>query len=99
MMLPVARSRLPTPVILARRALSTSARLKGVGRICQQAFVDTCSKVAFAKLYTTKAPITSTDLLNDRVLPFFEKQGLGMLRILTDGGMEYCGKMDHHDYG
>ena len=38
--------------------------LKGVGRIYQQTFVDTCSKVAFAKLYTTKTPITSTDLLN-----------------------------------
>lgn len=28
--------------------------LKGVGRIYQQAFFDTYSKVAFAKLYTTK---------------------------------------------
>jgi hypothetical protein len=48
--------------------------IKGVGWIYQQTFVDTYSKVAFAKLYTTKTPITSADLLNDRVLPFFEKQ-------------------------
>nr|VFK05861.1 MAG: hypothetical protein BECKH772A_GA0070896_105954 [Candidatus Kentron sp. H]VFK10374.1 MAG: hypothetical protein BECKH772C_GA0070978_107002 [Candidatus Kentron sp. H] len=48
--------------------------LKGVGRIYQQTFVDTYSKVAFAKLYTTKTPITAADLLNDRVLPFFESQ-------------------------
>lgn len=60
--------------------------IKGGGRIYQQTFVDTYSKVAFAKLYTTKTPITSADLLNDRVLPFFEEQGLGMLRILTDRG-------------
>jgi len=73
--------------------------IKGVGRIYQQNFVDTCSKVAFAKLYTTKTPITSADLLNDRVLPFFEEQGLGMLRILTDRGTEYCGKVEQHDYG
>ncbi len=33
--------------------------LKGVGRNYQQTFVDTCSKVAFAKLYTTKTPITA----------------------------------------
>ncbi|EGQ9837253.1 IS481-like element ISVvu4 family transposase, partial [Vibrio cholerae] len=33
--------------------------LKGVGRIYQQTFVDTYSKVAFAKLYTTKTPITA----------------------------------------
>ncbi|NOI68798.1 IS481 family transposase [Vibrio sp. 99-8-1] len=72
--------------------------LKGVGRIYQQTFVDTYSKVAFAKLYTTKTPITSADILNDRVLPFFEAQELPMLRILTDRGTEYCGKVDQHDY-
>lgn len=72
--------------------------LKGVGRIYQQTFVDTYSKVAFAKLYTTKTPITSADILNDRVLPFFESQELPMLRILTDRGTEYCGKVEQHDY-
>ncbi len=72
--------------------------LKGVGRIYQQTFVDTYSKIAFAKLYTTKTPITSADVLNDRVLPFFEAQELPMLRILTDRGTEYCGKVEQHDY-
>jgi transposase InsO family protein len=72
--------------------------LKGVGRVYQQTFVDTYSKVAFAKLYTTKTPITSADLLNDRVLPFFEEQALPLLRILTDRGTEYCGKVERHDY-
>ena len=72
--------------------------LKGVGRIYQQTFVDTYSKVAFAKLYTSKTPITSADILNDRVLPFFDQQQLPMLRILTDRGTEYCGRMDQHDY-
>jgi len=72
--------------------------LKGVGRVYQQTFVDTYSKVAFAKLYTTKTPITSADLLNDRVLPFFENHSLPMLRILTDRGTEYCGKAEQHDY-
>lgn len=72
--------------------------LKGVGRIYQQTFVDTYSKVAFAKLYTSKTPITSADILNDRVLPFFDQHQLPMLRILTDRGTEYCGRMDQHDY-
>lgn len=72
--------------------------LKGVGRIYQQTFVDTYSKVACCKLYTTKTPITSADLLNDRVLPLFEAHGLGMLRILTDRGTEFCGKVEQHDY-
>ena len=70
--------------------------LKGVGRIYQQTFVDTYSKVAFAKLYTTKTPITAADLLNDKVLPLFEREGLPMLRILTDRGTEYCGKANRH---
>ena len=72
--------------------------LKGVGRIYQQTFIDTYAKVAFAKLYTTKTPITSADLLNDRVLPFYEQHQLPLLRILTDRGTEYCGKAETHDY-
>ena len=72
--------------------------LKGVGRIYQQTFVDTYSKWAAAKLYTTKTPITSADLLNDRVLPAFEEHGMGVLRILTDRGTEFCGKAEQHDY-
>ncbi|PXW78326.1 winged helix-turn helix protein, partial [Nitrosomonas sp. Nm84] len=72
--------------------------LKGVGRIYQQTFIDTYSKIAFAKLYTTKTPITAADLLNDKVLPYFEQYELPMLRILTDRGTEYCGRVDQHDY-
>lgn len=72
--------------------------LKGVGRIYQQTFVDTYSKVAFAKLYTTKTPIVAADMLNDKVLPFFEEHNLPLLRILTDRGTEYCGKAEQHDY-
>jgi transposase InsO family protein len=72
--------------------------LKGVGRVYQQTFVDTYSKVACCKLYTTKTPITSADLLNDRVLPLFEEYKMGLLRILTDRGTEFCGKVDQHDY-
>lgn len=72
--------------------------IKGVGRIYQQTFVDTYSKVAMAKLYTTKTPITAADLLNDRVLPFFAEHRLGVLRILTDRGTEDCGKAETHDY-
>ncbi|WP_347989817.1 IS481 family transposase [Methylomonas sp. AM2-LC] len=72
--------------------------LKGVGRIYQQTFIDTYSKVVHCKLYTTKTPITAADVLNDRVLPFYTSQNLPMLRILTDRGTEYCGKVDQHDY-
>lgn len=72
--------------------------LKGVGRIYQQTFIDTYSKVVHCKLYTTQTPITAADILNDKVLPFYAMQGLPMLRILTDRGTEYCGRIEHHDY-
>jgi transposase InsO family protein len=72
--------------------------MKGVGRIYQQTYVDTYSKVAFAKLYSTKTPITAADTLNDKVLPFHEENGLPVLRILTDRGTEFCGRADQHDY-
>ena len=72
--------------------------LKGVGRIYQQSFVDTYSKVAAAKLYTSKTPITAADLLNDPVLPLFAAHELPLLRVLTDRGTEYCGRVEQHDY-
>ena len=72
--------------------------IKGVGRIYQQTFIDTYSRVAFAKLYETKHAITSADILNDRVLPFFEEHQVPLLRVLTDRGTEFKGKPEHHEY-
>ncbi|MET3139631.1 transposase InsO family protein [Undibacterium sp. GrIS 1.2] len=72
--------------------------IKGVGRIYQQTFVDTYSKVATAKLYSTKTPITAADLINDKVLPLFAEYEMGLIRILTDRGTEYCGRPEAHDY-
>ena len=72
--------------------------IKGVGRIYQQTFVDTYSRVADAKLYTEKTAITAADILNDRVLPYYEEQGVQLLRILTDRGTEFCGKVEHHAF-
>lgn len=72
--------------------------LKGVGRIYQQTFIDTYAKVAFAKLYDRKNALVAADILNDRVLPFYEDQGIPLLRVLTDRGTEYCGNREHHEY-
>lgn len=72
--------------------------IKGVGRIYQQTFIDTYSKVASAKLYDRKGALVAADMLNDRVLPFFEEHGIALLRILTDRGTEYCGAREHHEY-
>lgn len=72
--------------------------LKGVGRIYQQTFIDTYSKVAMAKLYDRKNALVAADMLNDQVLPFFEEYEIPLLRILTDRGSEYCGNREHHEY-
>ena len=72
--------------------------IKGVGRIYQQTFIDTYSKVAFTKLYDRKNALVAADLLNDRVLPFFDEYGIPLLRVLTDRGTEYKGNREHHEY-
>lgn len=72
--------------------------LKGVGRIYQQTFIDTYSRVAFAKLYDRKNALVAADMLNDQVIPFFEEHDVPLLRILTDRGTEYCGSAEHHEY-
>ena len=72
--------------------------IKGVGRIYQQVFIDTYSRFVLAKLYVEKTAITAADLLNDRVIPFFDEQDIPLLRILTDRGTEYCGRPENHAY-
>ena len=72
--------------------------LKGVGRVYQQTFIDTYAKVACAKLYDRKTPITAADLLNDPVIPFFDSHDVKLLGILTDRGSEYCGNPERHEY-
>ena len=72
--------------------------MKGVGRIYQQTFIDTYAKVAFAKLYDRKTPLTAADLLNDRVVPFYDQHEVKLCRVLTDRGTEYCGNPEHHEY-
>jgi len=54
--------------------------------------------VALAKLYLEKTAITTADMLNDRVIPFFNEHSLDLLRVLTDRGTEYCGKVENHSY-
>lgn len=72
--------------------------MKGVGRIYQQTFIDTYSRVAFANLYTEKTAITAAHALNSDVLPWFQENDVPLLRVLTDRGTEYCGKVDEHAF-
>jgi transposase InsO family protein len=43
-------------------------------------------------------PITAADTLNDRVIPFYEEEGVGIERLLTDNGREYCGLEARHPF-
>ena len=69
--------------------------LKGVGRVYQQTVIDTYAKVGFAKLYDRKTPITAAEILNDRVVPFYDEHGIRLSRMLTDRGTEFCGSQSH----
>jgi hypothetical protein len=72
--------------------------IKGVGKIYQQTFIDTYTRVATAKLYDRKIALVAADTLNDRVIPLYDKYGIPLLRILTDRGTEYCGAREHHEF-
>jgi transposase InsO family protein len=72
--------------------------IKGVGRIYQQTYIDTYCKTALVKLYDRKHAITAADMLNDKVIPWYEEHGVPLLRILTDRGSEYCGNREHHEF-
>ena len=72
--------------------------IKGVGKIYQQTFIDTYTRVAFAKVYDRKNSLVAADMLNDKVIPFYQEEKVDLLRILTDRGTEYCGAREHHDY-
>ena len=49
-------------------------------------------------MYEDKTALTAADILNDRVLPWYEEEGIPVLRILTDRGIEYKEKIENPAY-
>ncbi len=47
---------------------------------------------------TARRRSPAADLLNDRVIPFYEEHGIPLQRVLTDRGTEYCGNPERHEY-
>ena len=72
--------------------------IKGVGKLYQQTGIDTHANVGFAKLYLEKTALTAADLLNSKVLPFYDEHFIRVLRVLTDHGPEYCGRVETNAY-
>lgn len=88
----------PHPGFLLAQDTCYIGTIKGVGRIYQQTAIDTHANVGFAKIYTEKTALTAADLLNDKVLPFYDEHQVRLLRVLTDNGGELCGRKDSHPY-
>ena len=72
--------------------------LKGVGRIYAQTAIDCHSRYAWARLYTSKMPVTAVHILNNDILPFFEGHKIKPDVVLSDNGREFCGRKDQHPY-
>jgi transposase InsO family protein len=88
----------PHPGFLVAQDTCYIGYIKGIGKIYQQTGIDTHSNLGFAKVYLDKTSLTAADLLNDKVLPFFDEQSIKVLRILSDNGPEYCGRAENHPY-
>ena len=69
---------------------------KGVGKVYIQTVLDCFSRFVWARLYTSKMPVTAVQILNNRALPFVEAHDVKVQTILSDNGREYCGQPDEH---
>jgi len=72
--------------------------LKGVGRVYMQVVIDCFSRYAWGHLFNSKLPVTAVQVLNNKVLPFFEEHKGSVTTVLTDNGREYCGRPDRHPF-
>ncbi len=64
--------------------------LKGVGKVYLQTAIDCFSLYAWARLYTSKLPVTAVHLMNNDVLPTFEQHKARITTVLSDNGREFC---------
>lgn len=51
-----------------------------------------------AKIHDWKKLLTAADMMNNKVVPFFNEQNVPLLRILTDGKTEVYDATEHHKY-
>lgn len=71
---------------------------KGVGKIHHQTVIDANSSRVFAKLYLSQVLMTAADVLNERVLPFYDEHDVEVEHLLTDNAREYCGRPVGHPF-
>jgi transposase InsO family protein len=63
-----------------------------------QTAIDCHSRYGWARLHTSKLPVTAVHLLNNDVLPTFEAHDAKIDAVLSDNGREFCGRPDRHPY-
>lgn len=70
-------------------------KLKGVGKVWQITACDAASSFALAEVFVgdPRAPVAAA-FLRKRVVPFFQKAGFPLQRVLTDRGSEFKGAFD-----
>jgi transposase InsO family protein len=88
----------PQPGFLLCQDTYFVGTIKGVGKIYLQSVVDAHCSLGFGKLHLSKLPMTAVDVLNERVLPFYEEQGVEVQHLLTDNGREFCGRPLGHPF-
>jgi hypothetical protein len=70
----------------------------GMGCIYVETVVDRDSGIAFAKVYSARNAMNAVDILESRVVPFFERQGVAIGSIYTRRTSEYCGLPPLHPF-
>jgi len=70
----------------------------GAGEVYVETGVDGYSRMAFAKICSSRNATTAADLLQTRVLPFFEHYGVVIERVFTPKTIEYHGLPPVHPF-
>ena len=72
--------------------------LESVGEIYVETVVDAKSRLGFAKVYPSRNAMNAADILQDQVLPFYERYAVTVERICTRSTREYCGLAPIHPF-
>ena len=72
--------------------------LPGAECIYVETVVDRDSGLAFAKVYPTKSALNAVDILETRVMPYFEHRGISIREIHTRKANEYCSRLSVHPF-
>jgi hypothetical protein len=69
-----------------------------VGDIYVETVVDANCRLGFAKVYPSKNAMIGVDILQDQVLPFYERYAVTIERVFTRSTRAYCGLAPVHPF-